>query len=316
MLNIMAVVLATLVIPSAASHEVPTGQEVLQTLQRLDAELQKPWFAKGMTHAPENSMGVPRRVLSWEYSSEAGRTALAERLEEVKSLPQAPRLRRGSPAYALLLFTAYREQGATGWWQHQAKPGFITTDLSELWDAPRSDSVMVDSSMTKSLDRPLARHLWCMGRGYAEYIDAVTHVEAAPEGLLKLTAEGTGIASNNRGTWQLLVDPEKDWLVRSAQFQNVASGTFTYTIETAGEIEGGPLVLAASGTWMAPSESGGKQKVEVFAVRSEIPPSMLEESRSRVFGPFANTTAVLNLHAEHLTRSYMENETLSLEVFE
>ncbi len=56
-----------------------------------------------------------------------------------------------------------------------------------------------------------------LGRGYSRHITEVKSVSKAESGLWKVTAEGLDIASRPGAKWELLIDPDAGYMVRSAR---------------------------------------------------------------------------------------------------
>jgi len=59
--------------------------------------------------------------------------------------------------------------------------------------------------------------LWSAGRGYAQYLDEITEVDPKENGTVRVTAKGFRHRGAN-GIWNLVIEPESQWLVREATF--------------------------------------------------------------------------------------------------
>jgi hypothetical protein len=61
--------------------------------------------------------------------------------------------------------------------------------------------------------------IWATGRGFADLLSKVTEVRQAEDGLISFSASGfLNLNPRVPGVWQMVVDPNADYLVRSASF--------------------------------------------------------------------------------------------------
>lgn len=73
------------------------------------------------------------------------------------------------------------------------------------------------------------RYLLPLGRGFSDLLEQVTSSSAIDGGLLRITATGS-LFSPNMGDWEIILDSEKDYLVRSATFTRSGSDWKTTVI--------------------------------------------------------------------------------------
>jgi hypothetical protein len=110
---------------------------------------------------------------------------------------------------------------------------------------PSKDSDVVNS---------VYRFVMPLGRGYSQLIQKVTHVEMGPDGIAKVTAQGTSFSPYS-GIWSLEVDTTRDYLVRRAEFS--MNGKAPEKIISASEAAGitsGKIPLYKQGSHANPSE--------------------------------------------------------------
>jgi len=85
--------------------------------------------------------------------------------------------------------------------------------------------------------------LWAAGRGFASHVDVIEAISTdSDDGLIRVEATGRW---RRPGRWTLTIDPEADYLVRSAAFRNQGKDRPCLRVETAGIRWFGPSVALA-----------------------------------------------------------------------
>ena len=73
----------------------------------------------------------------------------------------------------------------------------------------------------------IKRPLLCLGRGYSRYITDVKEVSREENGRLKVTADGLQVGYRPGAKWDLLIDPDAGYMVRSAKMVDDRKRTMT-----------------------------------------------------------------------------------------
>ena len=86
------------------------------------------------------------------------------------------------------------------------------------------------------------------GVGFSKHLGAITSVKPLPLGLIKTTSQGS-FGPSLRGTWELTVDPNEDYIVRKALFTQLGRDEPTIVVTSNGLITKDGLTLAKHGTF-------------------------------------------------------------------
>lgn len=102
-------------------------------------------------------------------------------------------------------------------------------------------------------ERPLRsteefRAVLSAGRGYSRLLDAVATVEKRDDGLLEVEADGR--AYNQACKWRLTIDPQLNYLVRSATAWRPDNGFEYFSIENRSTLDKGSTVLPETATYV------------------------------------------------------------------
>jgi len=301
--SILQLLALFLALGAGASHPaLPEAAELHAALQQADKAFVRDLLVEGLIEVPEMK-NEPGRILSFSYAHDERRAMVAERVEAVTALPAQPRVRNGKLFYATLEFTAFREihNDLVGWLQREHTGGFFTTDVSELYAQPYTMGLMVESHQSHRMDRPFVKYLWCMGRGFSDRLTTITELRWGETGLLHIVAEGWGVSPEPAGTWRIVVDPEKNWLVREARFQRATTpDIYEFVITTIGETGSPAFPAAESATCIIRVEGPKTQTVTLSNVQHKGATEMLDERRSAVFGPYEEPTSLLDMRAAPL----------------
>ncbi|MBA3316199.1 MAG: hypothetical protein H0T47_23280 [Planctomycetaceae bacterium] len=86
---------------------------------------------------------------------------------------------------------------------------------------------------------------WAMGRGYSSHIEGITSVDETPDGMLRVSANGS-VTHNWKGRWELLIEPAAGHLVREAKFFDDQPEP-RFTAATEGVLDAGDWIAARAG---------------------------------------------------------------------
>jgi hypothetical protein len=75
----------------------------------------------------------------------------------------------------------------------------------------------------------IKRPLLCLGRGYSRYVADVKEVRREESGHLKVTADGVDLGLRAGAKWELLIDPDAAYMVRSAKMVDEKKRTTSIT---------------------------------------------------------------------------------------
>jgi hypothetical protein len=104
-----------------------------------------------------------------------------------------------------------------------------------------------------------------IGRGYSKHLARVTSTEPA-DGLVKMTAEGP-YGEGAEGIWELSIDPNSDWIVRSASFRFTGLDKPSVIVTNSGILSKDDVSIAKYGTYK--STAGLELSIEVDDVARE-----------------------------------------------
>lgn len=175
---------------------VPDVQQLLATLRRIDGEYDLGFTATGTMVKP--SLSGRQQLFEWKLTMGDGQLVLQQRA--VDNADQAPVVGR-------IEYTIY-----TG-------PEFMASiHRGRMW----IDGELQDTSTNVSFEPPgrtydllVGRVLWPLGRGFSRRIERITEIKTAPDGSLIVAADAPKVGLEVH--WELQVDPNADFLVRTAK---------------------------------------------------------------------------------------------------
>jgi hypothetical protein len=206
------------------------GEEVLKQLKSFDAVYEAAFTASG-----KRSGGPVRK---WNFTMFRGRIALEEEVVEITEADIAKRRRLGPPgggegkpmlALRSTFFVGPTAQTKYDWvgiiqrygpqdpWPENG-PGPATAGSLDVVD-PDSPAYMLQ----------IKRTLWCLGRGYSKHITKIRDVSPQKDGRLKVAADGLDMALRPGAKWELVIDPDAEYLVRSAELVDNRDRRSSYT---------------------------------------------------------------------------------------
>ncbi|MBI4578721.1 MAG: HEAT repeat domain-containing protein, partial [Planctomycetes bacterium] len=202
--------------PTLKPGELPTAADLLAKLRRFD-DLYRGGFTASGTHSAPSSSGYPVTT-KWLLTMGDGRLVLVQRPLPVaddaatKPADRKSGVGNGHPDPA---------------WSNQETENVIFTGPAFIAQRQVHRIVTPDhkdgvDSTTVSLEKPgttydflVGKVLWTTGRGYANRIDEITEIKPGPDGLIRAKAGGSRGSPGE--SWELLVDPRADYMVRSAK---------------------------------------------------------------------------------------------------
>gem|GEM_PF-377635 len=166
-------------------------------------------------------------------------------VEREISYTKVPAYRPKTPATKL----DYRPDGKLIVWRHTRERSLMESDFQGHQNELMCFLVSPDGQITTHQGTPsfdfhrptdMKRYLryfrhpiWATGRGFANSLSKVTDVRQAQDGLISFRSSGF-LDPRIQGTWQMLVDPNAAYLVRSASFTSNGSSKPSFVCTTSG----------------------------------------------------------------------------------
>lgn len=206
-----------------SSAEDLNGQELLDKLRSYDSA-----FLNSQTISMEMEKPV-----SWTRADERQKTKMALTTDngsvgweaEISYLSDARY--RGN-----LAPQNYDKEGNLFVWNVTRQQGLIENDFQArrtenvlLLVSPRGDFDEIEAAPIVEFMQPLDRTkfieyttvIWSTGRGFADHLKEIIEAKKDEDGLIHFTAHGN-LGSKSDGLWEMVVDPQSGYLVRSASF--------------------------------------------------------------------------------------------------
>lgn len=174
----------------------------------------------------------------------------------------------------------------------------------------KAGSLMIDAPDRSGFNAVVIRMMWSIGRGYSEHINKVTKVKERPDGLQEITADGTDITKLNSATWELVVDPRADYLVRSASLYDGRFRRSIITISNSGIAWYGPLCLPVHSDWKD-NRLTREYRIEISSASTEPDMDLIRHAKDLLQPPYYLPTDVIDLRVHPaLIKQYTPNTTL------
>ena len=143
-----------------------------------------------------------------------------------------------------------------------------------------------------------------VGRGFVTDLGTVKSTESLPTNLIHVTSQGSrGLTL--KGTWQLTLDPNSDWLVREANFTRDGADKPTVVVTSTGTVTKGKLQVAKYGTFKY--SNALELSVEVTAISEVVARNRLyEEVLSQFTGPLPPGSQISDFPGDKPVRSTVE----------
>ncbi len=191
----------------------PRPTELLEILREIDDTYAKGFTAMGTMVEPD--LSGSGRLVAWKITMGDGRLVLRKRA--IDDPPKPGRLEETiyvGPSQMIMI---------------QRSGVYVNGKLIET--KPRISFEPVGSTY----DILIGRALWPLGRGITRSIRRITQVAANADGTLAAVAESHA----SRIRWELTIDPQANFLVRSAKGFRHRAPDAAYTIDTAGVLASG-----------------------------------------------------------------------------
>jgi hypothetical protein len=242
---------------------VPSPQELLSTLQKVDADYDKGFTARGTRVEP--AISGPGKLVGWTVTMDRDRLVIEQLDVEDADHPR----KQGRFEY-----TNYAGPGRMGSIHHSRH--WVDGNLIEA--NPQATLEPVGSTY----DLLIARFMWPLGRGFTSRIDHINSVSQDGDGLLKVAAECYN--GNFIRRWELVIDPQADYLVRAAKAYRADESEPSYVVETAGVLAGGGRYVAHTARWI---EGAGAEpaSIAVTNVSSAIDEPLIQRTEQRLGKP-------------------------------
>jgi hypothetical protein len=236
---------------------VPSPQELLEALRKVDAEYAQGFTARGTRTEPES----PNKLIAWTVTMDSGKLVVEQRDVEDADHP---------PAAGRIEYTQYLGPERMG-----------SIDGSRLWIDGKLSEARPHATFEpvgSTYDLLVGRLLWPLGRGFSRRIDRVTSVTPDSDGLLRVKAEcGDGILVNR---WELRIDSRADFLVCQAKGFSRDEKTPAYTVETAGVLTGGGRSVAHTARWI--EGASAPASISVTSVSGEADEELIRQTEKRL----------------------------------
>jgi hypothetical protein len=139
------------------------------------------------------------------------------------------------------------------------------------------------------------------GKGFSGHIGTVTSIKSLPSGLTKVNSQGS-YGSGLQGGWELILDPNSDYLVREAIFTMKGMDRPTIVVKSSGVIEKDGIKNAKYGTFKFSNVL--ELSVEVTDISKVVGPNKLyEEVLSRLNSPLPQGSSIVDLRGDKPVRT-------------
>ncbi len=169
-------------------YKLPTPDEVLAKLRAIDEKCQTDGFTASGTLVDSS-----KRMMNWTVTMGKGNLVIREAAVD-------------EAATGRISHTLFKNDERMG-----------SIQQSQMWvkgKLSKSKAFKSFEPVGKTYDLLIGRILWPLGRGFTSRISEITKVTPEPDGTLFVEAkEGDGLSIR----WELIVDPEADFVVRQAK---------------------------------------------------------------------------------------------------
>jgi len=212
-----------------ASAPTFDGKEILDKLKLIDAVYAAAFTASGTR---VDLPGWPRK--KWKLTMHRGRIALEEEVVEIPK-PTATTKRQppsrhsgrvpvlGPPQKGQFLtmrstfYVGPTAQAKYDWVGRIPRYGPLDPWPENSPGLATGGNLTVEKPDAITFMLQIRQPLLCLGRGYSKYITEIRDVSLQEDGRLKVVADGLGMTHDPDGKWELVIDPDAEYLVRSAQ---------------------------------------------------------------------------------------------------
>ncbi len=289
--------------PVSAIAAASNPADVLKTMSAFDRT-----FYSGFTATGEETLTAGRRSASggypcpmqWKITSDGKRTAFTTTAKQILAGPagQTSEGAAGGSSRTILVSRRYifAPEFSAGLFAY-CGPEDAGKQPSELDEASMSWMARFYPPDDPSLTFPLKRMVWSMGRGFSKYIDDLTEVKDEGDGRLLCRGVGRGLGSRP-GRWELTIDVNAGYLVRSAKFFRGDEQTALLEMHTSGTKTVRGLSIAESADWSDQFGSkGGKIPLAANQLSVEPDAGFINEVHSKLHGPYPGSGVLIDYRA-------------------
>ncbi|NQU21758.1 MAG: hypothetical protein HQ567_10780, partial [Candidatus Nealsonbacteria bacterium] len=206
------------------------GKGILDKLKSVDAV-----YAAAFTASGKRPGGPIRQ---WKFTMFRGRIALEEEVVEITEEDVAKRKRLGRPGVSegkpMLALRSTFFVGPTAQAKYDWVGAIQRYGPQDPWPENGPGPATAGSLDVVDPDAPtymlqIKRTLWCLGRGYSKHITSIRDVSRQEDGRLKVAADGLDMALRPGAKWELIIAPDAEYLVRSAELVDNRDRRSSYT---------------------------------------------------------------------------------------
>jgi hypothetical protein len=95
---------------------------------------------------------------------------------------------------------------------------FRVTAKNKTTETGKGPTVVLYGPRARQATVGVYYYMWALGRMFSKELDKVTRVEKSKDGLLVASALGKNAVWQNKGRWELEIEPEAAWMVRKARY--------------------------------------------------------------------------------------------------
>jgi len=286
------------------------GLEMLKQLKSFDSVYEAAFTATGTRlFASPVRREIPPQEKKWKISMSDGKIAYEEDVIEILKWEDVTwannkqgkevriSLRGGKETMPAIVLRSTYLFGPT----MQAKYDFVgkIPPVGKLPPWPEGSpglatagSLDFDDPDAPTYNFEIKRTLWTLGRGYSKHIADITKIEKQKDGLIFVIAEGTDISYRQGAKWELLIDPDAAYMVRSAKLFKMGNEKPIISIVNSGIKWEGSRCIPNESTWRDNYLGGNIATSEFKAVSSEADVKFIRHAEMTMKSPYLLHTDV------------------------
>ena len=292
-----------------AETTAPSPDEILETMTAFDKAFKSSFTATGTSSViPSRRYAWPAVPATWKLSMDGDRTLLIMNTKEIvtpaddKPMDVPKKLvastgisldktTPGIPAKRIFFLgpkTATEMSGYAGA-EHEGK----TPD--QIGDGAMSWVIRFTSPKDPALTFLVKKTVWSMGRGFSEHIKEFIEIDDVGDGKFVCKGIGTGLG-NISGSWEVTVDTNSGYLVRSARFIRKGHTEPSYEIQTSGTKRAGGQWVAESSLWSDRFIGEGVKELPQSVEKASPEPDMefFQKIEQSLLGPYPGDGVVID----------------------
>jgi hypothetical protein len=191
-------------------------------------------------------------------------------------------------------------------WRTTRSSALIESDFQGYHDERILLSVSPDGTFTETEGAPtlelrraddsekfllFKRLLWSSGRGFADHLDKIVEAEQDQDGFINIEAHGSHADKIGQGVWKLRLDPDAQYLVRSASFTQTGLVRPTYLFTSTGTKSTAGVPVAEEAVYsMLGNIKTVKARTSQF--QPKVDQELLDKLRNKLRGRLPKNTSV------------------------